>query len=350
MSFFQKLAHQISANAADAARQTRSVTITRAGDVDEFVEAVRGYQLGFMQLDKGPFLAEAVQVQLAGALLTTAHYWRAVVQLGEPPPGKITFAMLISDVPVVWRGREFRPHDLLVSTPGLEIDMVSKAGYQGVTASFPRELVEETADCCGWLRIAQAPTSSIISLDHNKANVLRTMLEAVFNEAVARPFNDLAATWTVSKQEDLLHALLRCMHNPASKTKVFSNGERARVLKAALAAINDQPEDVLTVSDLCRIAKASERTLDYAFTERFGLAPAHYMKVRRLNGARNDLCREHEASMNIADIANKWGFWHSGQFARDYRNWFAELPSDTYKRKHDTYPQPCGKRRVGAAC
>jgi hypothetical protein len=52
MSFFEKLAHQISANAADAARQTLSVTITRAEDVDEFVEAVRGYQLGFMQLEK----------------------------------------------------------------------------------------------------------------------------------------------------------------------------------------------------------------------------------------------------------------------------------------------------------
>ena len=38
----------------------------------------------------------------------------------------------------------------------------------------------------------------------------------------------------------------------------------------------------MTVGDLCRITKASERTLHYAFTERFGMAPAHYMKVHRL--------------------------------------------------------------------
>jgi AraC family transcriptional regulator, ethanolamine operon transcriptional activator len=113
----------------------------------------------------------------------------------------------------------------------------------------------------------------------------------------------------------------------------ISNGERARVLTAALTAICDHPEDVLTVSDLCRIAKTSERTLDYAFTENFGSSPALYMKARRLNGARNDLCREHKPTVKIADIANKWGFWHLGQFARDYRGLFGELPSDTYQRK-----------------
>jgi AraC family ethanolamine operon transcriptional activator len=107
-------------------------------------------------------------------------------------------------------------------------------------------------------------------------------------------------------------------------------------MKAALAAINDRRGDILSIGDLCRIARASERTLDYAFMERFGLSPALYMKVQRLNGARRDLCGEHEPSTNIADVANKWGFWHLGQFARDYRNWFCELPSATYKRKHNT--------------
>jgi AraC-like DNA-binding protein len=87
---------------------------------------------------------------------------------------------------------------------------------------------------------------------------------------------------------------------------------------------------------LCRIARAGERTLDNAFMERFGLSPALYMKIQRLNGARHDLSREHEPSMSITDVANKWGFWHLGQFARDYRSWFCELPSATYKRRHHT--------------
>jgi AraC family ethanolamine operon transcriptional activator len=35
------------------------------------------------------------------------------------------------------------------------------------------------------------------------------------------------------------------------------------------------------------------------------------------------------ASSRIADVANRWGFWHMGQFAADYRRQFGELPSET---------------------
>jgi AraC family transcriptional regulator, ethanolamine operon transcriptional activator len=279
-----------------------------------------------------------VQTQLAGVLLSAAHYGRALVQLGEPPAGKMTFAVLTSEVPALWQGRGFGPHELLVGTPGVEMDMVSQAGYGGATASFPLELVRETADCCGWMRTDQAPTSSIVRLEQSKADMLRTRLSEIFSEAISRPFSDQAATWARSKQEDLLRALLNFMSDPTSRTEPIRHGERTRVLKAALAAIKDRPEDVLTVSDLCRIAKASERTLDYAFNDRFGLAPAQYMKARRLNGVRDDLFREHEPIVKIADIANKWGFWHLGQFAKDYRNWFGELPSDTYERRRGKNP------------
>jgi transcriptional regulator GlxA family with amidase domain len=36
--------------------------------------------------------------------------------------------------------------------------------------------------------------------------------------------------------------------------------------------------------------------------------------------------------MKIADAANAWGFWHMGQFAKDYRTLFGELPSQTRAR------------------
>jgi len=33
----------------------------------------------------------------------------------------------------------------------------------------------------------------------------------------------------------------------------------------------------------------------------------------------------------IADLANEWGFWHMGQFAKDYQRQFGELPRDTLR-------------------
>jgi AraC family ethanolamine operon transcriptional activator len=61
------------------------------------------------------------------------------------------------------------------------------------------------------------------------------------------------------------------------------------------------------------------------------MPPGHYTKVLRLNGARNDLCRE---PMKVSDAANNRGFWHLGQFANDYEGLFGELPSDTLRRRH----------------
>lgn len=38
-----------------------------------------------------------------------------------------------------------------------------------------------------------------------------------------------------------------------------------------------------------------------------------------------------EGKTTVAQAASRWGFWHLGQFARDYRLQFGELPSKTLK-------------------
>jgi AraC family ethanolamine operon transcriptional activator len=35
---------------------------------------------------------------------------------------------------------------------------------------------------------------------------------------------------------------------------------------------------------------------------------------------------------SIASIARDSGFWHMGQFYKDYKKFFGELPSDTFKK------------------
>ncbi len=184
----------------------------------------------------------------------------------------------------------------------------------------------------GWTLPSRTSTSALVSIRYDQARALRATFNKLFHEALRRPFDERSAAWAFHEQEELLRAQLQSAFNHSLALEPANSSERARALKAALTAIRDRPEDVLTVSALCRTAKASERTLHYAFTERFGMPPAHYMKVHRLNGARNDLCCE--PPMKVGDAANKWGFWHLGQFAKDYENLFGELPSDTLRRRH----------------
>lgn len=106
-----------------------------------------------------------------------------------------------------------------------------------------------------------------------------------------------------------------------------------RMRDLALKRIEDYLEEFPnaphTVRDLCRVANDSERTLQYAFRDRFGIPPKSYLMALRLNGVRRDLRRADPDSTRITDLAIKWGYWHMSQFAADYRRFFGELPSNT---------------------
>jgi AraC family ethanolamine operon transcriptional activator len=89
----------------------------------------------------------------------------------------------------------------------------------------------------------------------------------------------------------------------------------------------------LTVGDLCRAARVSERVLEYAFRQHYGVSPRSFMKAFRLHGARRELrAADPKHATTVGEVASRWGFWHASQFATDYRRFFGELPSATLKR------------------
>jgi transcriptional regulator GlxA family with amidase domain len=92
-------------------------------------------------------------------------------------------------------------------------------------------------------------------------------------------------------------------------------------------------EDPLYVSDLCRVAAVSERTLENAFKEVMGLTPMTYLVRLRLHRVRQALLAATHGSTTVSAEALNWGFWHFGEFSRAYKQCFGELPSDTLRRK-----------------
>ena len=104
---------------------------------------------------------------------------------------------------------------------------------------------------------------------------------------------------------------------------------RAKVIRSAQDVIHGRAAEPLTVMELCQQTGVSERTLEYAFQERFGVSPKRYLMMYRFHGVRRALRQSDPSATKIADVANTWGFWHMGQFAADYRKLFSELPSQT---------------------
>jgi AraC family ethanolamine operon transcriptional activator len=114
-----------------------------------------------------------------------------------------------------------------------------------------------------------------------------------------------------------------------SKTSV----ERHQIVQRAREFVLDRvgARDPIQIIDVCRALAVSRRTLQYSFEEVLGLNPATYLRVLRLNRARQDLLANDVNALQVKDVASRWGFWHLSRFGAEYRELYGELPSVTLK-------------------
>jgi AraC family transcriptional regulator, ethanolamine operon transcriptional activator len=87
------------------------------------------------------------------------------------------------------------------------------------------------------------------------------------------------------------------------------------------------------ISDLCRAAGVSERTLECAFKEVMGLSPITYLNRLRLHRVRAALLAAEPGSTYVSTQALVWGFWHFGEFSRAYKRCFGESPLMTLRKR-----------------
>ncbi|MCG8308267.1 MAG: helix-turn-helix domain-containing protein [Cytophagales bacterium] len=131
--------------------------------------------------------------------------------------------------------------------------------------------------------------------------------------------------------DDVLNDVLKQIDDSHNMIPGVFQRNRDVGLQKAVDIINHHLEEDYTISQLCNASGMSERTLQYAFRERYHVTPKDYVKAVKLHKVREELTLN--KSQMISTIAAKYGFWHMGQFAADYKKWFGELPTQT-KRKY----------------
>ena len=303
-------------------------------DIDELNQAAAGWQVDFQQLDRGSFKCDLIQVSTADVLLSHAAFDRKIDQQGAAPAGSFTFAVPKPEAPrIVWRSRVLPPGSMIIYRPGSEIDGASRPGFEVATVSIARDVLE--AACCAAGRSDLIDIANRVDLVTPNPAVLARLLAAMrltARLAVESP-NGVAAPPTVTDSLSALTTLaLESLASSRPAPAYRIHRDRTRALRRALEYIHDHREQSITIRSLCDAVGVSERTLQYVFRDKFDVSPKQFVMSRRLNGARRDL-RRVGPPVKISDVANRWGFWHMGQFAADYRRQFGELPSETLQRK-----------------
>jgi len=302
-------------------------------DFDEFAHAIQAWDLDFRQLDGGASNIDLFQATCDKSLLTNTKLNRHFDQLGSAPPGNWTFALFSEQSsPFVWREQEVSNSTIVVCKPDSEIDCVSRPGFEVFTISYPEEYLNEVIANLGLPELKNlVKDSDNFTCSLPELSEVRRQLHQMIGLINSRQFQ-ISNTSFIKKLDVELSEQILLTVAKALPSKNISANLRNQAIKLIKEYLDEFPQEPVTVSRLCSIAGVSERTLQYAFLEHYGVSPKTFLKNFRLNCVRREFKKRHHATTRVNDVASLWGFWHMGQFAADYRKLFGELPSETLQR------------------
>jgi AraC family ethanolamine operon transcriptional activator len=235
-------------------------------------------------------------------------------------------------------GVSLRPGTMWAAEAGAEFAFVVEPGHESVFAAFTPD--DMKAHFQGRQREASLSMPRGAEMLQRDPAFVRRFFEwgrRLVTTAERRPelFNDRRET-RVAAQVELLEALLAAL----GATTDFKPPRRDDTRKAQSRIVKDAEVyalahmgDRLYVTDLCKAAGASERSLEYAFKEIMGMTPVGYLTRVRLHRVRQALLAAAPGSTTVSVEALNGGFWHFGEFSRAYRYCFGELPSETLRRE-----------------
>jgi len=295
-------------------------------DLYLFNKVVQSWNTDFLQLNSGKFFANLKQYVSEDFQLGYAKFNKVVKQEGFSPEGVWTFAF-VNDVKIYWRNYRVQPKSVIVYSPGSEINAISDTGFEVMTFSISEDfLLEITKELKMETVFSSLRSNSVLATNSPLWDTLRESIWAEIN----RQEQKLDSKKNLVFRESFTKKLLVLLKDATVNRDKVSGKKRLKLIHDAEQYILQRITEPITVSKIASYLNVSERTLLYAFKNRFAMGPKAYMLLLKLNHIYNRL-NEEDTIRSIASIARDSGFWHMGQFYKDYKKFFGELPSDTLK-------------------
>jgi AraC-like DNA-binding protein len=321
-----------------------AVTVDEITDPTAAGAGIELIDLDAMQLQSMPLRARRVTVRLESAAVvfhSTNVRVSTRTRVLEGLMACVTFGPQTSGTA---NGLPVRPEVMLVAEPEAEVQIVADAGYESIAFLLPPEGLR--AHLAARQRAPDFRSPRGVQTWQANAEQVRRLFgwgRRLVDTAARQPelFNE-GRNERVAAHVELVEALLATLGEASGVEADRSDRTRqawSRIVRIAEDYALSHPGDRLFVTDLCRAAAVSERTLENAFRDVMGLTPMAYLVRLRLHRVRQSLLAGNHGTTTVSTEALKWGFWHFGDFSRAYKDCFGELPSDTLRRRPDETPQ-----------
>lgn len=295
-------------------------------------QAITGWSLDLRQISPGPFEGRISLAQFDGIQVLRVAVNRMLLAQGSPPPNSVVLSPVTPTTSAsVFRGQKLRPGQLNVVASGDDIHHVSASDYDNIVVTVNEAVFQKTTSILHGFDLGRTLLGKV-AIQPNVQECLRSsrhLQRVLACLTVEPPANPQAVKYLMTTCVERLAKLFRFVDRPPNNRRIANPKRLTDRAEALMEASLRQP---LTTTDLCRELDVSERTLRYAFQEVRGIRPMTFYKAIRMNAVRREI-KSADEGRSIAEVASRWGFWHTGEFAADYRRLFGELPSFTKRHR-----------------
>ncbi|OAJ57121.1 AraC family transcriptional regulator [Paraburkholderia ginsengiterrae] len=307
--------------------------VSALDDVHDHSLAVDGWEQVYRQMTPGRFESTLVQACDDNFQFFRESTNRRVAQAGISPPGYSSIAVpLYALATGTFQGHHVDGFALMLLGPGEEFHLHTPESMHYIGVSLPtqlmQQLVSETVDESAVAKLSQ----SVLRLPEEAAAALRQQL-VPFLDATEQSADRLDAAASARRfQDEVTSMFLSLFEGATGDAHDLTHATYSDIVRRCERFLQEYADHPVTVLDLCRMVRCSRRTLQTSFQRVANVTPVEYLRSLRLNAVRRLLRSTSAPELLIGDAAARWGFTHLSYFAREYRDLFGELPSQTLRK------------------
>jgi AraC family ethanolamine operon transcriptional activator len=292
-------------------------------DFDAFAEMINQANLEQSQIDIGNFQGSLTQVSQGPVIIGLHKMNRTILQEGAGIKGYTTFLITGNmEQDFSWRKNCLGGDRIGILKSGMEHSCITLPNFIGMPVSISDDYLVEISNVLGYPNfIKHINKSEVILIDKNKAKQIHRIIIFLCNSN------------NFDKSLLLFHLprlIISSIEAGLKEDTIVNSTSRSIIFKRAQDYIFENIEHSINILDLCKEIGVSERNLRYVFKENIGISPCKFVRNVKLNKVRK-LLKSSDQKQMVNSLANQLGFWHAGQFAKDYKNIFGELPSESLK-------------------
>lgn len=311
--------------------QSNSLITQSFVSFSEYLKYAKRWKLSFNKLDKSGFDAHLsiLDVNLVQVLRTR---FRGVVdQVGKVQNGYRTFVVPAKSlVKTFWMSHEIDHKNMIVLPKDKPFKAISHGDFDVYAISIKEEHLLGMAQQCNAINITQnlKDSGQVFAMKDEPYSeiclLLHELLELVKKDESL--LGDLGFEYALKYKLPFL--IVKFLNSNSLNIVEARSRKRELALSICTDYISEHITESIPVSILSKIADSSERTIEYAFMERYTIPPKKYITYMKLNRIKDILSDVSNTDL-VSTVAQRFGFSHMGQFSADYKNLFGELPNET---------------------